>query len=47
VDLVTEALVELDGLVHLVRRLGQPATESPAGSAPSSRPDRAPPRRAP
>lgn len=29
VDLVSEALVELDGLVHLVRRLGESTSEDP------------------
>ena len=29
VDLVSEALAELDGLVHLVRRLGEPPSEDP------------------
>jgi hypothetical protein len=47
VDLVTEALVELDGLVHIVRRVGKPATEGRGDPAPSSPPDRAPPPRGP
>lgn len=29
VDLVAESLVELDGLVHLVRKVGEPATRDP------------------
>ena len=29
VDLVSEALAELDGLVHLVRKLGEPPSEDP------------------
>jgi hypothetical protein len=43
VDLVSEALAELDGLVHMVRKIGEPATEAPAGEGPRSSPDRAPP----
>jgi hypothetical protein len=46
VDLVAEALEELDGLVHLVRKSGE---SSPArgAAAPSSPPGTAPPRPAP
>jgi hypothetical protein len=47
VDLVADALAELDALVHLVRRIGEPASGAPAGEGSSSSPDRAPPRPGP
>ena len=47
VDLVAESLAELDALVHLVRKLGKPASEAPAGAAPRPPPDTAPGRPGP
>lgn len=46
VDLVAEALEELDGLVHLVRKIGEPSPARGA-AAPSSPPGTAPPRPTP
>jgi hypothetical protein len=37
VDLVAESLAELDALVHMVRKLGEPSTEAPRGAAPTPR----------
>lgn len=47
VDLVAESLAELDALVHMVRKLGEPASEDPAGAAPTPPPGTAPGRPGP
>ncbi len=47
VDLVAESLAELDALVHMVRKLGKPASEDPGGAASRPPPDTAPDRPGP
>lgn len=47
VDLVAESLAELDGLVHMVRKIGEPARKAPEGGGSKPSPDRAPPRPGP
>jgi hypothetical protein len=47
VDLVAESLTELDQLVHMVRKLGKPASEDPGSAAPRPPPDTAPGRPGP
>ena len=42
VDLVAESLAELDALVHMVRKLGAPATGDPGSAAPRPPPGTAP-----
>jgi len=47
VDLVAQALDALDALVHMVRKLGESASEGRGAGAPTPPPDRAPPRPGP
>ena len=47
VDLVAESLAELDALVHMVRKLGEPPSEDRGSAAPRPPPDREPDRPAP